>query len=83
MKNNDPLLKIRFDGKAIGTGKIPVSHLLLFLTNWNKALQRTGRVLHGQQSRNIKNEMSLDLVLLSNKTSAYGGATPKGSADPA
>jgi hypothetical protein len=78
MNNNDPLLKVRFDGKAIGTGKIPVSHLLRFLTNLNKALQRTGRVLMGEseslhrgpQPRNIKEEMSLDLVLLTHGSPA-------------
>ncbi len=78
MNKNNPLLKIRFDGEAIGTGKIPVSHLLRFLTNLNKALQRTGRVLMGEseslrrgpQPRNIKEEVSLDLVLLTHGSPA-------------
>lgn len=47
MHNNDPLLKIRFDGKAVGPSKIPVTHLLRFLTSMNKALLRTGRVMTG------------------------------------
>ena len=72
MTNNEPLLKIRFDGEAVGPGKIPVSHLLRFLSNLNKALQRTGRVLQGEsesvrrgpQLRSIKDEVALDLVLL-------------------
>lgn len=72
MNKNDPLLKIRFDGKAVGSGKIPVTHLLRFLTNMNKALYRTGRVLTGEaesvrrgpQSRSIKEEVALDLTLL-------------------
>lgn len=72
MNENDPLLKIRFDGKAVGSGKIPVTHLLRFLTNMNKALYRTGRVLTGEaesvrrgpQSRSIKEEVALDLTLL-------------------
>ncbi len=72
MNRNDPLLKIRFDGQAVGPGKIPVAHLLRFLTNMNKALQRTGRVLtgdaesvrRGPQPRSIKEEVALDLVLL-------------------
>lgn len=72
MKPQEPMLKIRFDGKAVGPGKISVSHLLRFLSNMNKALQRTGRVLQGhaesvvrgQPPRNIKEEVALDLVLL-------------------
>ena len=78
MNNNDPLLKIRFDGKSIGTGRIPVSHLLCFLANLNKALQRTGRVLMGESEslrrgpkpRNIKEAVSLDLVLLTHGSPA-------------
>ena len=48
MNEHEPLLKIRFDGEAVGPGIIPVSHLLRFLINMNKALQRTGRVLAGE-----------------------------------
>ncbi len=48
MSENDPLLKIRFEGTAVGPGKIPVSHLLTFLSNMTKALQRIGRVLAGE-----------------------------------
>lgn len=78
MKGNDPLLKIRFDGEAVGPGKIPVSHLLSFLANMNKALQRTGRVLAGKaesvrrgpQPRSIKEEVALDLVLLTHGSPA-------------
>lgn len=72
MKATDPLLKIQFDGQAVGPGKIQVSHLLRFLSNLNKVLQRTGRVLmgeaesvhRGQAPRNIKEVVALDLVLL-------------------
>lgn len=72
MNPTDPLLKIRFDGEAVGPGRIPVAHLLRFLTNLNKALQRTGRVLAGQAEsisrgpapRSVKEEVALDLVLL-------------------
>ena len=32
MNKHNPLLKIRFDGSAVGPGKIPVSHLLRFLS---------------------------------------------------
>lgn len=72
MNPTDPLLKIRFDGEAVGPGRIPVKHLLSFLTNLNKALHRTGRVLTGQaesvrrgpQPRSVKEEVALDLVSL-------------------
>lgn len=78
MKEHDPLLKIRFDGEAVGPGTIPVAHLLRFLANLNKALQRTGRVLAGEaesvrpgrQPRNIKEELALDLVLLTHGSPA-------------
>ncbi len=72
MNAKDVLLEIRFDGKVVGPGKIPVAHLLRFLSNLNKALQRTGRVLigdsdsarQGRPPQNIKAEVALDLVLL-------------------
>jgi len=78
MKEDDPLLKIRFDGEAVGPGRIPVTHLLTFLANMNKALQRTGRVLagdaeslrRGPQPRSIKEEIALDLVLLTHGSPA-------------
>lgn len=78
MNRNGPLLKIRFDGQAVGPGKIPVAHLLRFLINMNKALQRTGRVLtgnaesvrRGPQPRSIKEEVALDLVLLTHGSPA-------------
>ena len=78
MKRHDPFLKIRFDGEAVGPSKIPVAHLLRFLTNMNKALQRTGRVLTGEvesvrrgtPTRSIKEEVALDLVLLTHGSPA-------------
>ncbi len=78
MKEDDPLLKIRFNGEAVGPGRIPVTHLLTFLVNMNKALQRTGRVLTGEaeslrrgpQPRGIKEEIALDLVLLTHGSPA-------------
>ena len=78
MNTNDPLLKIRFEGQAVGPGKIPVAHLLRFLVNLNKALQRTGRVLTGEaesvrrgpQPHNIKEEVALDMVLLTHGSPA-------------
>ena len=73
MNEQDPLLKIRFEGGVIGPGKIPVVHLLRFLSNLNKALHRVGRVLQGDAKsirkgrppRSIEGEVELDLVLLS------------------
>ena len=78
MNKQNPLLKIRFDGESVGSGKIAVSHLLRFLTNLNKAFQRTGHVLtdeseslrRGPQPRNIKDEVALDLVLLTHGSPA-------------
>jgi len=76
MNTCNPLVTVCFEGSAIGTGTIPVSHLLRFLTNLEKALFRTGRVLAGEseslrrgpQPRNIKSEVSLDLVLLTHRS---------------
>lgn len=72
MNLKDPFLKIRFDGQSVGPGRIPVELLLRFLSNFNKVLQRTGRVLQGDAdsvrrgapSRDVKSEVALDLVLL-------------------
>ena len=72
MNEDDSLLKVRFDGQAVGPGKIPVSHLLRFLSGLNKALQRTGRVLQGdaeslrrgQPPHSIAAEVELELVSL-------------------
>ena len=78
MSDSMPLLKIRFDGEAIGSGTIPVAHLLRFLSSFNKALQRTGRVLlgetesakRGRQPHSIKEELDLNLVLLTHGSPA-------------
>lgn len=78
MNEKNPWLKIRFDGDAVGPGKIPVGHLLSFLVNMNKALFRTGRVLagaaesvrRGRQPLSIKEEVALDLVLLTHGSPA-------------
>lgn len=72
MNSDNPLLTIRFDGKAIGPGKIPVSHLLHFLSSMNKALLRTARLLRGgtglsrpgRPPRALVQDVELDLVLL-------------------
>lgn len=78
MSENDPLLKIRFEGNAVGPGKIPVSHLLTFLSNLTKAFQRIGRVLagesesakRGRQPQSIKEEVALDLMMLTHGSPA-------------
>jgi hypothetical protein len=78
MNGNDPLLTVRFDGVAVGSSKISVAHLLRFLTCMNKAMQRTGRVLlgegqsvrRGSPERNVKDEVALDLVLLTHGSPA-------------
>jgi len=72
MNKAEPLLAVRFDGDAVGPGVIPVAHLLRFLANLDKALQRTGRVLTGAggslqprpRPRSIREEVALDLVSL-------------------
>lgn len=72
MNKQRPLLEIRFDGEAVGPGRISVSHLLLFLPNLNKALQRVGRVLQrrcdslhkGWSPQQVTSELELELVSL-------------------
>jgi len=78
MNEHDPLLKIRIEGEAVGPGKIPVHHLLRFLSNLDKALLRTGRMLlgdaesvrRGPQPRSVKDVVALDLVLLTHGSPA-------------
>lgn len=78
MSQNDPLLKIRFDGTAVGPGKIPVSYLLSFFDCFNKVLKRTGRVLHGEANsvregpvpKEITEEVEFDLVQLTHGSPA-------------
>ena len=78
MKAHDPMLEIRFDGAAVGSGAMPVSHLIHFLGNLSKALLRTGRLLHGsgrslhrgQPPARIKEAVELDLVLLTHGSPA-------------
>lgn len=72
MNEQSPLLEIRFDGSAIGPGKISVSHLLRFLDNLNKAFHRVSRVLAGNSEslrkgrlrRSIESAVELELVSL-------------------
>ncbi len=75
MNERDPLLTIFFDGKAIGPGRIPVSHLIRFLFNMDKALKQAGRVLlndidrvrEGRHIKNINRAVELDLVSLTQR----------------
>lgn len=72
MPNHDPLLKVQFDGEAVGAARIPVAHLLRFLDSMSKALHRTGRVLRGDADSlrrgaplaSITSEVDLELVQL-------------------
>jgi len=67
-----PFLQARLAGEAIGAGRIPVSHLVVLLKDLNKAFHRSALVMVGEtdsvrpgaQPRSIKDEIALDLVLL-------------------
>lgn len=70
MTEREHFLSIRLAGKAIGTARIPIHHLLRLLSEFNKALLRTGRVLQGEADsvrkgpvqHSIKDEVAMDLV---------------------
>ena len=78
MDVRNPMLKIRFDGAAVGSATIPVSHLVHFLASMSKALRRIGILLHGsagsmrrgQPPARIKDEVDLDLVSLTHGSPA-------------
>lgn len=90
MNPDDPLLRARLDGQAVGPGTIPVAHLVRFLTHLSKALQRTGRVLTGEAEsirpgsppRSIKDEVALDLVLLTQGSPATVLGLDRRQTDP-
>ncbi len=73
-----PFLQARLEGEAIGAGSIPVSHLLVLLTDLNKVFFRSGLVMAGEvesirrgaQPKSIKDEVALDLVLLTHGSNA-------------
>ena len=77
MNERDPLLTILFDGEAVGPGRIPVSHLIRFLFNMDKALKQAGHVLlndidrvrEGRHTQNINRAVELDLVSLTRRGS--------------
>jgi hypothetical protein len=78
MNHDSPLLTLRFEGAAVGPGRISMTQLLSFLGNMNKAFVRTGRILSGETGsmsrgspkRSIKEEVALDLVLLTHGSPA-------------
>ena len=78
MSKPGPLLEIRFAGQAIDRGRVPVTHLVSFLTSWRKVLQRTGRVLRGearsvrrgQPPQDLKAELEFDTVSLTGESKA-------------
>ncbi len=78
MPKHDPFLTVRFEGEAVGEATIPVAHLLKFLSNFMKALERTGSILFGDpqslpsgfQAPNIKDELSLELTRLTHGSPA-------------
>ena len=78
MSKLGPLLEIRFAGQAINRGRVPVTHLVSFLSSWRKVLQRTGRVLRGeaksvrrgQPPQDLKAELEFDTVSLTGEGEA-------------
>ena len=78
MSKSSPLLEIRFAGQSIDRGRVPVTHLVGFLSSWRKVLQRTGRVLRGearsvrrgQPPQDLKAELEFDTVSLAGKGEA-------------
>lgn len=72
MSETEPLLVIKFEGPAMGPGRIPLSTVLRYLTKMRTAVLRTGNLLwqgQGQSGSGISNadgplELDLDLVRL-------------------
>ncbi|RLB95280.1 MAG: hypothetical protein DRH50_04645 [Deltaproteobacteria bacterium] len=78
MQEHENLLSIRLDGKAVGPGRISVSHLLRLLSQLNKVLIRSGQVLKGEadslrkgpKEKQLKDIVALDLVKLTHGSPA-------------
>lgn len=72
MNEENSILEIRFSGDAVDRGRVPVAHLVTFLSNWRKVLQRTGRVLRGeaksvrrgQPPQDLQAELEFEVVSL-------------------
>ena len=70
-------LTIMLSGKPIGPGRVPVTLLMRLLSEFNKALNRTRMVLLGEtesvkrgpRQRSIRDEIALDLALLTHGSS--------------
>lgn len=70
MNTKEPFLTIRVEGPEIGSGRIPIEHLLTLLGETWKALLRYGQRLQGEREstrrgpkrKNIKQALSLELV---------------------
>jgi hypothetical protein len=78
MSERSHFLSIRLSGGSVRPGHIPISQLLRLMTEFNKALQRVGRVLMGEVEsvrkgpveRNIRDVIALDLVEVSHGSPA-------------
>jgi hypothetical protein len=76
--DHGPFLQARLEGESIGAGRIPVSHLLILLKDLNKAFYRSGLVMSGEadsvrrgaRPKSVKDEIALDLVLLTHGSEA-------------
>ncbi len=70
VSNRDHLLKIRLEGANVGSGRIPVDHLIHLLSEFRKVLLRTGAVLQGDSNsvrrgskpKSLTEGLKLDLV---------------------
>lgn len=90
MNPQESLLELRFDGNAVGPGRIPVLHLLAFLLSFDKVLKRVGRVLQGDSEslrkgrtpRSVERSVKLDLVSLREGSPAAVLGFERASTDP-
>jgi hypothetical protein len=88
--NSQHFLQIRLEGDAIGTARVPVSHLLRLLTQLQKVLQRAGMVLTGEsyslrvgaRQVSIKDEIALDLVQITQGSQATILGFERGKTEP-
>ena len=78
MTERGHFLSICLSGGSVRPGHIPITQLLRLMTEFNKALQRVGRVLMGEAEsvrkgpveRNIRDVIALDLVEVSHGSPA-------------
>lgn len=70
MNKKDSFLIVTLEGETVRSGRIPISHLLEFLSGFQKVLYRTGQVLlteghstrKGAKQKKLKQLTELDLV---------------------